>query len=111
MQEPNFAPHTDYSDLGRGREGWATGPHPHLTGVHPVMDKVDGVEAQGSVPEVVEAVGDPRLLNRRAVLEPHEAEQVKGPGVGDTLELGDTLLPGDGDVGWRHDDLGGHVHL
>ena len=111
MQEPNFAPHTDYGDESGCCQCWTSRPHPHLTGVHPVVGEVDGVEGEGAVPEVVEAVGDPRLLNRCAILEPHEAEQVKGPGVGDALELGDTLLPGDGDVGGRDDDIGGHVHL
>ena len=111
MQEPNFAPHTDYSDCSRGGEGWAPRPHPHCAGVLPIVDKVNRVEAQGPVPEVVEAVGDPRLLDRNAVFESHEAQQVQGPGIGDTLELGDALLPGDGDVGRRHDDLRGHVHL
>ena len=51
------------------------------------MDKVHRVEGEGPVPEVVEGVRDAGELYGSAVLQPHQAEQVEGPGVGDTLEL------------------------
>lgn len=50
------------------------------------MAEVDLQQAEGAVPQVVEAEGDAGLLNRPAILQPDGDQVVKRPGVGDALQ-------------------------
>ena len=83
----------------------------NLTSVNPIMDKVNRIQRKSSVPKIIERVGDAGLLNGNPILEPNQTEKVQRSSIGDALEFSHGLLPDDGDVPGRDDDLGGHVEV
>ena len=74
------------------------------------MAEVGLQEAEGAIPQVVEAEGDAGGLDGRAVLQPDQLQLAQGTGVGDALQQAGVRLEvglGQGShQGKLHDELG-----